>query len=72
MPDEKAAHKLIALAQLRAGELLAGRAPFTQTVDKDGATLWRARFAGFNQTGAKSACEVLQSKNFGCFPVRAN
>ena len=72
VPDEKAAHKLIALAQLRAGELLAGRAPFTQTVDKDGATLWRARFAGFNQTGAKSACEVLQSKNFGCFPVRAN
>ena len=72
VPDEKAAHKLIALAQLRAGELLAGRAPFTQTVDKDGSTLWRARFAGFDQSGAKSACEVLQSKNFGCFPVRAN
>lgn len=70
VPNETAARKLIALAQLRAGELLAGRSPFTQTVDKDGATLWRARFAGFDRSGAKNACEALQAKNFGCFPVR--
>ncbi|MFN0263860.1 serine hydrolase [Tepidamorphus sp. 3E244] len=70
VPDEQAARKLIALAQLRAGELLAGRSPFTQTVDKNGATLWRARFAGFDRSGAKDACKALQEKDFGCFPIR--
>ncbi|MCB1471914.1 MAG: SPOR domain-containing protein [Rhodobiaceae bacterium] len=70
VPNEQAARKLIALAQLRAGELLAGRDAFTQTVDKDGSTLWRARFAGFDRDSAKDACAVLEAKNFGCFPVR--
>ena len=70
VPDENSAHKLIALAQLKVGHVLADADPFTQVIDKDGAKLWRARFAGFDRSRAVDACAELKRKDFGCFPVR--
>ena len=70
VPNENSAHRLIALAQLKVGHVLADADPFTQVIDKNGARLWRARFAGFDRSRAVSACAELKKKDFGCFPIR--
>ncbi|MEM8876888.1 MAG: serine hydrolase [Pseudomonadota bacterium] len=70
VPNENSAHKLIALAQLKVGHVLADADPFTQVIDKNGAQLWRARFAGFDRSRAVNACAELKKKDFGCFPIR--
>jgi D-alanyl-D-alanine carboxypeptidase len=70
VPNENSAHKLIALAQLKVGQVLADADPFTQVIDKNGTQLWRARFAGFDRSRAVNACAALKKKDFGCFPVR--
>ena len=45
--------------------------PFTETVQKNGTTLWRARFAGFDdQRKAQAACSALKSRAFDCMAVR--
>ena len=57
-------------AKSRAPSLLSAATAFTETTSKNGTTLWRARFAGFDQSGASGACAHLKRQSFGCFPAR--
>lgn len=68
--DEAAALRNLELARDRLNSELNGADPFTETVTKDGTVLWRARFAGFDRSGAKAACDALKRQNFGCFAAR--
>ncbi|WP_372421735.1 serine hydrolase [Salinarimonas chemoclinalis] len=70
-PTEDAAFDLLQRAQSRAGSPLRAAAPFTEAVQSNGATLYRARFTGFeDQQTARDACRLLESKGFDCFAVR--
>lgn len=43
---------------------------YTETVDKNGTTLYRARFAGFgSKSQAWDACKVLKRKRFACLAL---
>ena len=68
--SEQLARDMLNKARSRAPSLLASATPFTETTLKNGETLWRARFAGFDQTGAYGACAHLKRQSFGCFPAR--
>jgi D-alanyl-D-alanine carboxypeptidase len=70
--DEDKAKDMLDTARARAGKLLAKAAPFTQKVSKDGSTLYRARFSGFNESGdAEKACKTLKRSGFACFATRS-
>jgi D-alanyl-D-alanine carboxypeptidase len=43
--------------------------PFLMAVDKDGDTIYRARFSGLNRKQARSACRQLKRAGVGCFPL---
>ncbi len=68
--DKQLALDMLEKARSKAPTALAQATAFTETVEKDGGTLWRARFAGFDQTGAEGACTQLKRQSFGCFPTR--
>jgi D-alanyl-D-alanine carboxypeptidase len=70
--DEDKAKDMLDSARSRAGKLLSKAAPFTQKVSKDGSTLYRARFSGFNESGdAEKACKALKRNGFACFATRS-
>ncbi|MET0427454.1 MAG: serine hydrolase [Microvirga sp.] len=70
--DEDKAKDMLDTARARAGKLLAKAAPFTQKVSKDGSTLYRARFSGFNESDdAEKACKALKRSGFACFATRS-
>jgi D-alanyl-D-alanine carboxypeptidase len=70
--DEDKAKGMLDTARARVGKLLAKAAPFTQKVSKDGSTLYRARFSGFNESGdAEKACKALKRSGFACFATRS-
>lgn len=50
----------------KTGRLLKSAEPFTEPVSKGGATLYRARFAGFEAGSAQDACKALKRAGFGC------
>ncbi len=63
-----------AAAQTRLAEVRrAAGAMLSATRDRvaqaDGASLWRARFVGFDQTGAERACARLRAQDVACFAV---
>lgn len=69
--SEGSARKLLDRARSTGHRALAAAQPFTESVEKNGSTLWRARFAGFDdQKQAKAACAALKSKSFACMAVR--
>jgi D-alanyl-D-alanine carboxypeptidase len=69
--SESAARKLLDKARSTGHRLLASAEPFTESVERNGSTLWRARFAGFNdQRQAQAACAALKSKDFACMAAR--
>lgn len=68
--SKKLALDMLQRAKSRAPTLLASATPFTETTSKNGETLWRARFAGFDQGSASGACAKLKRQSFGCFPTR--
>lgn len=68
-PEKDQALARIELAKYRATSVLASAAPFTEPVDKNGATLWRARFGGFDKASARAACDYLKRNDFACFAV---
>ncbi|WAP67291.1 D-alanyl-D-alanine carboxypeptidase [Jiella pelagia] len=52
------------------GSQLASAEPFTESVDTGGGTLYRARFAGFdNKDQAWKACAALKRSSFNCYAV---
>jgi D-alanyl-D-alanine carboxypeptidase len=49
---------------------LAAAEPFTERVQKNDNTLYRARFAGFNKDTAEAACKQLKHSDFVCMTVK--
>jgi D-alanyl-D-alanine carboxypeptidase len=69
-PTLEGAQALIGKAQASAGPALASLHPLTQEVERNGITLYRARFAGFvDKEGARAACAKLKSKAIACLAV---
>jgi D-alanyl-D-alanine carboxypeptidase len=58
--------------QGRATTLLDGHQPLAVAFQKDETQWFRARFAGFSQDSAKSACAELKRMSFDCVVMRAN
>jgi D-alanyl-D-alanine carboxypeptidase len=56
----------------RATALLDGHQPVAIPFEKDDTQWFRARFAGFSQDSAKSACTELKRMSFDCVVMRAN
>jgi D-alanyl-D-alanine carboxypeptidase len=69
--DEAKARDILARARAKASGPLADAAAFTEKVEKGGATLFRARFAGFDDSkDAQNACARLKRDGFACFATR--
>jgi D-alanyl-D-alanine carboxypeptidase len=69
--DEAKARDIIARARAKASGPLADASGFTEKVEKGGATLFRARFAGFDDSkDANNACARLKRDGFACFATR--
>jgi D-alanyl-D-alanine carboxypeptidase len=59
------------LSQARARGVPASARAFTEKVQKgNGATLWRARFAGLEEKSAEAACKTLKRSGFSCFATK--
>jgi D-alanyl-D-alanine carboxypeptidase len=72
MDDEDKAKSMLDEAKSRSGRALAHAAPFTEKVVRDGATLYRARFSGFQEPdSAQEACKALKRSGFSCFATRS-
>jgi D-alanyl-D-alanine carboxypeptidase len=70
--DEGKARAILAEARSRSGGALADTKPYTEKVVRDGATLYRARFSGFDEPdSAQEACRSLKSRGFACFATRS-
>ena len=72
--SETAARKLLDKARSSAQRVLSSAEPFTETVDKNGSRLWRARFAGFDDqkrgAGGLRRAEVPGLRLHGRPPLR--
>jgi D-alanyl-D-alanine carboxypeptidase len=69
--DEKKARAILDTAKSKNRSVLSDAQAFTEKVQKGDATLWRARFAGFdNNNEATSACSALKRSGFACFVQR--
>lgn len=69
--DEAKAKDILARARAQASSQLSEAAAFTEKVEKGGATLFRARFAGFEDPkDAQNACAKLKRGGFACFATR--
>ena len=70
--DEGKAKEILARAKAKASASLASASPFTEKVEKGGSTLFRARFAGFDDSkDAQNACNKLKRGGFSCFATRS-
>ncbi|PSC03015.1 D-alanyl-D-alanine carboxypeptidase [Alsobacter soli] len=67
--DEGKAKEILARAKAE-NRHLSKASPFTEKVTKDGSTLYRARFSGFDEGDAQSACKQLKRSGFSCFAVK--
>jgi D-alanyl-D-alanine carboxypeptidase len=69
--DEKKARAILDTAKTKNRTILADAEAFTEKVQKGDATLWRARFSGFDDNkDATSACSALKRSGFACFVQR--
>jgi D-alanyl-D-alanine carboxypeptidase len=70
--DEDKARAILAEARSRSGGALADTKPYTEKVVREGTTLYRARFSGFDEAdSAQDACRSLKSRGFACFATRS-
>ncbi|WID97289.1 D-alanyl-D-alanine carboxypeptidase [Bosea vestrisii] len=70
--DEAKAKDILTRARAKASGSLADASGFTEKVEKGGATLFRARFAGFEESkDAEKACAQLKRGGFACFATRS-
>ncbi len=69
-PTIEQANELIARAKSGSRGKLAGAHPFTEKVQKGGATLYRARFSGLEADAADTACKSLKRTGMACFVTR--
>ena len=69
--DEGKAKGIISDARAKSRALAEAKG-FTQPVERGGSTLFRARFAGFDdQAEANNACRDLKRSGFSCFATRS-
>lgn len=70
LPSQEAAVNMLAQARGTLSDL-ATRTPYTQSVQANGTTLWRARFGGFHDLDvAQATCSALEARQFACLAVR--
>jgi D-alanyl-D-alanine carboxypeptidase len=70
--DEGKAKEILEEARQAVRGVLAKASPFTEKVVRDGATLYRARFSGFDEADdAQEACKSLKRNGFACFATRS-
>ena len=67
--DEAKAKEILSKARSQ-NRALAKADPFTEKVSKGGSTLYRARFSGFDEDDAQTACKSLKRNGFACFAVK--
>jgi D-alanyl-D-alanine carboxypeptidase len=68
--DADKAAALLSRAKSQHGVALGAAKPFTEIVHKGGGTLYRARFAGLEESKAEAACKALKTSGFNCFATR--
>lgn len=68
--NETQARERLAEARERAARVLSEVTPFTEKATRGSNEFYRARFAGFDEAGAKRACETLKKNDFACFAAR--
>ena len=61
-PDKQQAQAKLTALKGKALASLEGKAAYTIAVQKDGGTVYRARFAGFDSETAKKACAKISDK----------
>jgi len=67
---ESDAVEMLKRATVAAGSKLRRRVPYTEPVEANGQTLYRARFVGFEtKTAALSACKTLKQAKFACYAI---
>jgi D-alanyl-D-alanine carboxypeptidase len=70
VPTLDGAQDLLAHAQTEMGPVLASLHPLTQQIDRNGQTLYRARFAGFSgKEEARDTCAKLERQSIDCLAV---
>ncbi|MCC6775272.1 MAG: SPOR domain-containing protein [Hyphomicrobiales bacterium] len=69
-PAEQEAKQRLSIVQSKAAKMLNRADPFTETVDKGGTTLYRARFAGLDKDSAEAACKYLKRNDVDCVPIK--
>lgn len=66
-PNLNAAKEMLAEAYAEGAPVLSTKTPYTETVKKGSSTLYRVRFAGFEDQGtARRACNFMKTKNYNC------
>ena len=65
------AQNRLGMVRQRAPKLLDGHLPFTTTFHKDNREWYRARFAGFTKSDARSTCEKLKRMRLDCIALAA-
>jgi D-alanyl-D-alanine carboxypeptidase len=68
--DAGKAADLLNKAKAKRGALLASAKPYTEIVHKSGGAIYRARFAGLEESRAEAACKALKSSGFSCFTTK--
>lgn len=68
--DADKAAALLSKAKAQRGSLLSSAKPFTEMVKKGAGTIYRARFAGLEESRAEAACKALKTSGFSCFTTR--
>jgi D-alanyl-D-alanine carboxypeptidase len=69
--EESKAKVILDNAKSRSGRALSRASAFTEKVTREGTTLYRARFSGFQEADdAQQACKVLKRSGFACFATR--
>lgn len=67
---ESGAVEMLNHARSKTGKSLSGSVPYTEPVEANGKTLYRARFVGFEtKTAALSACKTLKRAKFACYAI---
>ena len=69
-PDEDEAKRKLGMVKIKALKLLSDADPFTEPTVKDGATYYRARFAGLNKDQAEAVCNYLKRNDVECVAIK--
>ncbi|MFG1349311.1 serine hydrolase [Xanthobacter autotrophicus] len=67
---EREAKAKLEAAKARAKSVLGSADPYTEKVQKGSSELYRARFAGLDEKGAREACRLLKRNDFDCMTFK--